>query len=341
MQTIDYATKFGGLVLLFSALLSVGRVSAEDPWVVYQGESGPGVGKHIVLIAGDEEYRSEEAMPMLGKILAVRHGFKCTVLFSVNPEDGTIDPINQTNIPGLQHLETADMMIIATRFRELPDEDMKYVDDFVNSGKPIMGLRTATHAFAYKRNMDSPYAKYHFRSKEWPGGFGQQVLGETWISHHGHHKFESTRGVINEEFKKHPILNGVSDIWGPTDVYGIKNLVPDAKVLVYGQVLEGMKPTDPPLAGPKNDPMMPLVWLKEYKGSQGKTSQVICTTMGASVDLACEDLRRLLVNGVYWAVGLEDEIPEQANVEYVGSYEPTFYGFGEFTKGLKPSDLKL
>jgi hypothetical protein len=317
------------------------QAKADDPWVVYEGKDGPGKGKHIVLIAGDEEYRSEEAMPMLGRILAVHHGFKCTVLFSINPEDGTIDPVNQTNIPGLANLESADMMIVFLRFRELPDKDMKYIDDFVNSGKPIMGLRTATHAFAYKRNMDSPYVKYHFRSKEWPGGFGQQVLGDTWISHHGHHKFEATRGVINEAFKDCPILKGVQDIFGPTDVYGIKNLTDDAKVLVYGQVLEGMKPTDKPVEGKKNDPMMPLVWLKDYTGNKGKTSRVICTTMGASVDLECEDLRRLLVNACYWALDLEHKIPEKGNVEYVGEYEPTFYGFGQFKPGLKPSDLKL
>jgi hypothetical protein len=341
MRMMSLATGLGGLVLFLTAFLSGGRAGAEDPWVVYEGKDGPGIGKHIVLIAGDEEYRSEEAMPMLGKILAVRHGFKCTVLFSINPEDGTIDPLNQTNIPGLHHLQTADMMFLFTRFRELPDEDMKYIDDFVNSGKPILGLRTATHAFAYKRNNNSPYAKYHFRSQVWPGGFGQQVLGETWISHHGHHKYESTRGVINEAYKDHPILKGVADIWGPTDVYGIRNLTEDAQVLVYGQVLEGMKPTDPPVAGPKNDPMMPLVWLKDYTGSQGKTSKVVCTTMGASVDLQCEDLRRLLVNAAYWALGLQDQIPEESNVDYVGPYEPTFYGFGNFKKGLRPSDLKL
>ncbi len=333
--------KFTGLLLLSVGLFTAAKASAEDPWVVYQGGDGPGAGKHVVLIAGDEEYRSEEALPMLAKILAVRHGFKCTVLFSINPEDGTIDPMDQTNIPGLDQLQSADMMIIFTRFRELPDADMKYIDDFVNSGKPILGLRTATHGFAYRRNMDSPYAKYHFRSKDWPGGFGQQVLGDTWISHHGHHRFESTRGVINEAFKDHPILKGVADIWGPTDVYGIKNLVPEAKVLVDGQVLEGMKPTDKPVEGAKNDPMMPLVWLKEYTGEQGKTSQVICTTMGASVDLECEDLRRLLVNSVYWALGLADKIPGKSDVDYVGSYEPTFYGSGSFKKGLKPSDLGL
>ena len=233
---------FAGVLLLVTVGFAAAKAHAEDPWVVYEGGDGAGAGKHVVLIAGDEEYRSEEAMPMLAKILAVRHGFKCTVLFSINPEDGTIDPLNQTNIPGLEQLESADMMIIFTRFRELPDADMKYIDDFVNSGKPILGLRTATHAFMYKRNMDSPYAKYHFRSQEWPGGFGQQVLGDTWISHHGHHKVESTRGVINDEFADHPILKGVTDVWGPTDVYGIKNLVPEAKVLkVSAKTGEGIE----------------------------------------------------------------------------------------------------
>lgn len=309
--------------------------------MVYEGGAGPGKGKHIVLIAGDEEYRSEEALPMLGKILAVRHGFRCTVLFSIDPESGVIDPDNRTNIPGLENLHGADMMIIATRMRELPDAQMKHIDAFVNSGKAIMGLRTATHAFAYKRNSKSPYAKYHFRSKEWEGGFGRQVLGDTWVSHHGHHKHESTRGVINEKMTGHPILSGVDDIWGPTDVYGVKSLTGDAKVLVHGQVLEGMKPTDKPVTGPKNDPMMPLVWVKTFTGSSGKASRVFCTTMGASVDLQSEGLRRLLVNGCYWGVGLEEKIPAKSNVDLVGEYKPRFYGFGGAKKGVRPSDHKL
>ena len=306
----------------------------------YQGQSGPGNGKQIVLIAGDEEYRSEEALPMLAKILATHHGFDCTMLFSIDPETGMIDPLNQTNIPGLEKLETADMMVIATRFRELPDQDMKFIDDFVNSGKPILGLRTATHAFQYSRNTNSPYAHYHFASQEWPGGFGQQVLGETWINHHGDHKKESTRGVINPEYQDHPILRGVKDIWGPTDVYGIRNLTPDAHVLVFGQVLTGMQPEDPPVAGKKNDPMMPLLWTKTFRGRSGKPSRIICTTMGAAVDLQSAGLRRALVNSCYWGLGLEDQIPAESNVEIVGDFEPTFYGFGNYQKGIRPADLR-
>jgi hypothetical protein len=306
-------------------------------WVVYEGNSDPGQGKHILFIAGDEEYRSEEALPMLAKILAVRHGFKCTVLFPINPQTGLIDPICQTNIPGLHLLPSADMMVLFARFRELPDEHMSHFVDFVNSGKPILGLRTATHAFAYDRNKQSPFARFDWRNKEWPGGFGQQVLGETWISHHGDHNKESTRGILNPRFQDHPILRGVTDIWGPTDVYGVVNLPADAKVLVLGQVLTGMQPGDPPVQGKKNEPMMPLVWLRQYRGATGQASTIITSTFGSAVDFQNEDSRRLMVNACYWALGLEEKIPARANVDFVGAYEPTYFGFGKFKPGLRPS----
>ncbi len=310
-------------------------------WVVYEGRNGAGKGKHIVFVTGDEEYRSEEAMPMLAKILAVRHGFKCTVLFAVNPSDGTIDPNNSTNIVGLRALQNADLMVLFTRFREPADDQMKFFVDFLNAGKPIVGLRTATHAFAFEHNKQSPYIKYDWRSQEWPGGFGQQVLGETWVSHHGTHAKESTRGIINQTMKDHPILRGVQDIWGPTDVYTVVHLPPDAKVLVYGQVLEGMKPTDKPVTGQKNNPMMPLVWIRNYMVQKEKSSRIFCSTIGAAVDLESEGLRRLLVNACYWGLGLEDQIPLRSDVNYVGEYHPTFFGFNKFQKGVKPSDYEL
>jgi len=315
-------------------------VQAKD-WAVFDGKDGLGKGKHIVLLSGDEEYRSEEALPMLAKILSVRHGFKCTVLFAVDPADGTIAPTVLTNNPGMAALDSADLCLMSLRFRELPDAQMKHFVDYLNRGKPVIALRTSTLAFAYERNRQSPYARFDWRNKEWPGGFGQQVLGETWIAHHGAHGKESTRGVINEVFKEHAILRGVTDIWGPTDVYGVVHLPKDAQVLVWGQVLTGMKPSDPPVEGPKNNPMMPLVWLRDYKGEKGKTSKVVTTTMGAAVDLESEGLRRLLVNACYWAVGLENRIPAKANVDYVDEYKPTWFGFGKFTPNLKPEDLEL
>jgi hypothetical protein len=263
------------------------------------------------------------------------------VLFAINPTNGTIDPIVLNNIPGLEALDTADLCVVNLRFRELPDAQMKHFVDYVNSGKPIIGLRTATHSFNYTKNKQSPYAKYSFNARDWPGGFGQQVLGETWVNHHGNHGKESTRGVINAALKDHPILRGVADIWGPTDVYTVSHLPKEAQTLVFGQVLTGMKPTDPALAGMKNDPMMPLVWVRDYTGESGKASKIVTTTMGAAVDLESEGLRRLLVNAAYWTTGLAEKIPALANVDYVGEYKPLWFGFGKFKPGVKPADLQI
>lgn len=322
---------------LWLAVLA-GRAPAAEG-VVYQGSGGPGRGKHIVFLAGDEEYRSEEGLPMLAQILAARHGFKCTVLFAINPADGTIDPLTLTNMPGMAALDAADLCVMGLRFRELPDAQMEHFVDYLNAGRPIIALRTSTHAFKYEVNKASPYAKYDWHSTVWPGGFGRQVLGETWVAHHGNHGRESTRGVIHEAFKGHPVLRGVADLWGPTDVYAITQLPADAQVLVWGQVLTGMKPEDPPVAGPKNSPMMPLVWIRNYTGENGRTAKVLTTTMGAAVDLENEGLRRLLINAAYWAVGLEKKIPRRANAACVGEYQPSWFGYGKFKPGRKPRDL--
>jgi len=323
--------------LFFSCILFV----QADPWATYPGGDGPGKGRRIVLLTGDEEYRSEEGLPMLAKILSVRHGFDCTVLFSINPQDGTIDPTVLNNIPGLEKLASADLVIMKLRFRELPDAEMKLFVDYLNAGKPIIGLRTSTHAFSYEKNKQSPYVKYDWRNSQWAGGFGQQVLGETWVDHHGKHGVESTRGVINEALKSHPILRGVDDVWCPSDVYTVAHLPKDAQVLMYGQVLTGMTATDAPVQGKKNEPLMPLVWIRDYKGETGNTSKIFTTTMGAAVDLENEGLRRLLVNAAYWATGLSQKIPARADVRFVGNYKPGWFGFGKFTKGVKPQDLEL
>jgi Trehalose utilisation len=326
---------------LFFTQLALISWAGEPDHVVYRGENGPGRNKHIVFLSGDEEYRSEEGLPMLAKILAKRHGFKCTVLFPINPADGTIDPVTLTNIPGMEALDTADLCVMALRFRELPDEQMRHFVDYLNAGKPIIALRTSTHAFRYEHNRQSPYARFDWQNRDWPGGFGQQVLGETWVDHHGQHGKESTRGVINPEFRNYPILRGVSDIWVPTDVYTVSHLPADAKVLVRGQVLQGMMPADPPVENSKNNPMMPLVWVRDYLNPNGKNSKIVTTTMGAAVDLENEGLRRLLVNACYWAVGLENQIPSAAHVAYVGEYKPLWFGFGKYKQGVKPADWEL
>jgi type 1 glutamine amidotransferase len=325
-------------------ILTPAATAADNPWVVYEGGDGPGKGKHIVFISGDEEYRSEEALPMLAKILAKHHGFKCTVLFAID-KDGTINPDRNNNIPGLQALETADLMVIFTRFRDLPDEQMKFIDDYLRTGKPVVGLRTATHAFSIGKQ-DKTYARYTWNSnvKGWEKGFGKRVLGETWVNHHGAHGSQGTRGLFAPGAAENPIVRGIKDgdIFGTTDVYTVNlPLSGDCVPLVLGQVTETLKPDSKGVVGKVNEPMMPVAWTKTYSIEEGKTGRVFTTTMGASQDFLAEGTRRLLVNACYWAVGLEAKIPEKSKVDFVGKYEPTPFRGGGYTKGVKPADLAL
>jgi hypothetical protein len=334
-------TPFVAIAILAFTFLTLVGAQAQSAGIVFEGKTGPGHGKHVVLVSGDEEYRSEEGLPQMAKILAERHGFKCTVLFAIDKNDGTINPNQNDNIPGLEALDSADLLILFTRFRNLPDDQMRHIADYVEAGKPIVGLRTATHAFNPAK--EGSFARYGWQSKDWDGGFGRQVLGETWINHHGGHGTQSTRGIIAPGQQDNPILRGIKDgdIWGPTDVYGVRLPLPgDSQPLVLGQVLVGMKSDDKPLEGPKNDPMMPIAWTKTYKSASGKTGRAFTTTMGASQDLSSEGLRRLLVNASYWALGMEDNIPAASNVDIVGQYDPTPFGHSTYKKGVKPDDLK-
>ena len=323
---------------LFALIVScvAGTVGvAADPWLTYEGGEGPGKGKHVVLVSGDEEYRSEEALPMLAKILSTRHGFKCTVLFAIDPADGTVAPNVTNNIPGLEALKTADLMVVMLRYRTLPDEQFRHVAEYLDAGKPVVGLRTATHAF--KPGTKGKYARYN------SNGFGKDVLGETWVNHHGQHGKEGTRGLFTEAGKTHPILRGVTpgSVYGPSDVYTINlPLAPSAVTLVLGEVTESLKPDSAAVAGKKNAPMMPVAWTKTY-GDEGKLGRVFTTTMGASQDCEFEGTRRMIVNACFWAAGLEEKIPAATDVTFVGDYKPTAFKFrkdAEWKPGKTPAE---
>lgn len=326
-----------------SAMTAPATQTTDAPWLHFPGETGPGQGKKVVLITGDQEYRSEEALPQLARILAKRHGFDCTVLFTLDPQDGTINPtIN--NIPGLEKLKDADLVILFARFLDLPDDQLKPILDYVESGRPVVALRTSTHAFNLTQGS---YRKWSWNSTEpgFEGGFGRRVLGETWVAHHGHHGVEGTRGIPAPGQEGNSILKGIApgSIFGPTDVYTVAIPLPgDSQPVVLGEVTETLEADSKPVAA-KNQPMMPVAWTRTYRGAEGKAGRVFTTTMGASQDLLSEGVRRMLVNASYWAVGLEAAIPAQSNVDLVGEYKPTFFKFKkneEWKPGVKPSQLR-
>ena len=174
------------------------------------------------------------------------------------------------------------------------------------------------------------------------------MLGETWVSHWGSHGKQATRGVIEPGAEKNPLLNGVSDIFGDTDVY--EAYPPkDATILLRGLVLENMEKDAKPLEGQKaratdkqtqgiNDPAMAVAWSREVKNDAGTTNKVMTTTMGSASDLVNEGLRRLVVNSILWGAG--ETVPEKADVTIVGDYVPSKYSFDGGKKGVKPADLQ-
>ena len=306
-----------------------------DLWLIYSGGKGPGKGRHVVLIAADQEYRSEQSMPMLAKVLSKHHGFDCTVLFSVN-EKGEVDPTmpapfkdktKRHNIPGLGHLAKADCVIWLSRFMHLPQDQMQHFYDYFDSGKPLIALRTANHGFwgglQYKKDGKNVSLR--------------KVLGGTFMGHHGGWHREATRGVIVSESKKHPILAGVEDIWGTSDVYRChndKNPFPeDCTSLVLGQPLINLKKDAPPNA--KKEPL-PVAWTKTWTGNKGRESKIFHFTMGSAVDFENEGVRRMTVNAVYWGLGLEKDIKPDSSVEIIGDYQPLKAGFNYQKLGVKP-----
>ena len=314
------------------ALAQEQKAVAPPNLVVYEGDSGPGLGKHIVLIAGDHEYRSEEILPALARILARHYGFRCSVLFTLD-EEGFIDP-GSSRIDGLEALKTADLMVVGLRFQNFPDAQMQHFVDYLDRAGPVVGIRTSTHAF---NNTKGAFAKYshNYSGEDYPGGFGDQVLGETWVGHYGKNHQQSSRLELEPDAAKHPALRGVEKVHVVCG--GYKAFPPDdATVLARGVVLNGMDIDSPP------DPTkehMPVAWTRVYPGAGEARGRVFATTHGASEDFLNPGFRRLMVNGCLWALGLEDTIKKDGEISFVGPYHPSTFSFGGYRRQVRPSDM--
>ncbi|MEL6141621.1 MAG: hypothetical protein AAFU67_08380, partial [Bacteroidota bacterium] len=161
---------------------------------------------HIVFVTGDEEYRSEESMPMLARIAERELGAKVSVCYAIDSA-GFINPNRLDHIAGLEVLKDADLMVLFTRFRQLPDEERAYITNYVESGRPIVGFRTSTHAFLYPDPKDTSLLYWN---NEWP----TKVFGQQWITHHGHFDDGTkTLTAVGKALEKghSPILRGIVD----------------------------------------------------------------------------------------------------------------------------------
>jgi len=219
-------------------------------------------------------------------------------------------------------------VIFFPRLLTLPMSERELIVKYVDSGRPILALRTANHGF----HAPLPY-QIDGKRVDW----GVDVLGGTFLGHHGRWQADSTRGILVPELKDHPILTGVDDIWGNSDVYRTykkgTGLPEGCTALVWGQPLSGRKPDDPP--NPDLEPL-PVAWTKPWKTSEGKTARVFQCTMGSGTDLKSAGLRRLVVNAVYWGLEMEASISATRSVDVVGDYAPLRSGFDYAKIGVVP-----
>ena len=314
--------------LLFWSTLIFFMVSCQE-----KQSSPPSPPKHIVFVTGDEEYRSEESMPMLAGILE-KEGYQVSVCYALDSA-GYIAPDNVRHIAGLEVLDSADMMVLFTRFRELPWEEAKHIVDFAESGKPMAGFRTTTHAFLYKTDSSLMHL-----NNDWP----TKVFGQKWITHHGH--FDDGHGRLTDVQlipgkKDHPILNGVEPFeafsWlyhvegGPDTLYG------DSDPLIVGTALrsnhaDGNRLNRFPISNP-------VAWTKSYEGESGKRANVFFTTLGHPYDFKETSMRKLALNGIVWALEGGEKIPVSGMpVEFTAPYEPNNSGFGKkYKMGRRPN----
>lgn len=245
----------------------------------------------VAFITGDDEYRSEHSMPMIGRILETHHGLRTAVAFA-KPTPQTV-----THIEGLETLERADLAVFFLRWRQLPPEQIKRILAYVESGKPMVGLRTTTHSFKYPAG--SPYEK-------WNDGFGRDLFGQKWFRHHGHRSSTDVRALPGQA--GHPILRGVAPEFHVRSwLYEVTPLAGENVPLLEGRAVnpEGRDVSPQPVA-----------WTRRHQNSR-----VFFTTLGHSHDFTLEPVRRLLVNGILWS--LNRDVPAGgARVDVPGGYTP-------------------
>ena len=289
----------------------------------------------IVFVTGDEEYRSEESMPMLARMVERDLDAEVVIGYSLD-STGTIDPNNVYSISKLDELEDADLIVVFARYRQLPAEMAKKITDYAESGRPMVGFRTATHTFKYVEEKDSALMVLN---DEWP----TKVFGQQWIVHHGH--FEDGHGrltdvTIADGKADSPLLRGVTPFEAYSWLYHVDGgdwkLSGDSDPLLMGHSLRSKLETEGKLDSFPLD--QPVAWTKTYTGSSGTPARVFFTTLGHPYDFKEQSMRKLALNGIYWALGREDDIPERgADAAMIGTYVPNNSGFGDlYKKDVKP-----
>lgn len=240
--------------------------------------------------------------------------------------DGSVDPLRLDHVDNLRHLDSADLMVLFTRFRALPEDELRPIVDHAARGLPMVGFRTATHAFAYPG--DGPNARMN---ADWP----REHFGQRWISHHGHFddgREPLTDTAVADGAAGHPVLRGVTPFAAYSWLYHVQGggdtLHDVAQVLLVGT------PRKSGLADTQRFPrVQPVAWTREPRLPDGRTQRVFFTTLGHPYDFREQAARRLALQGIAWALGREAAIPpEGMPADPAEPWEPSNSGVGGHRK---------
>lgn len=285
-NTIHLATKrlFNPYTLSLLALFSVGLLIEGCSSSNTSGSKSAAKDKKplVVFVAGDHEYSGEGTLPILAAELEKNYGMRAKVI-SAYPNQNS-----EENIPGLEALREADLAIFFLRWRRLPKEQVAYIDEYLKSGKPVMGFRTSSHAFNYPKGHElEAWNAFGERAFGSPPGWG----GAAKHSHYGH---ESTTDVrIVPEAARHPILTGIDPEFHVAS--WLYKVLPDfpkkgAEWLLMGKSVN-------PNSTPATD--QPVAWT--WKNPEG--ARVFFTTIGHPEDFRVEAFQRLVINAIHWELG--------------------------------------
>jgi len=235
----------------------------------------------VVFVTGDHEYSGEHTLPLIAAELEKKYGFRTKVLKAYPDQNAEKD------IPGLEALKDADLAIFYLRWRQLPKEQLDYIEAYLKTGKPVMGFRTSTHSFNYPKGHElekwNAFGEFALNS---PPGWG----GKAAHTHYGHES--STDVSIILAAAKHPILTGVAPSFHARS--WLYRVLPDYPTKGSEWLLMG-KSVKPDKAAIEN----PVAWT----GTNSFGGKVFMTTLGHPEDFQLEAFQRLVINAIHWELG--------------------------------------
>lgn len=237
----------------------------------------------VVFVTGDHEYSGELTLLPIAAELEKNYGLRTKVLRAYPDYNGEKD------IPGLDSLKDADLAVFFLRWRQLPQEQLDYIDAYLKSGKPVMGFRTTTHAFNYPegdpRQRWNSFGEFAFGA---PPGWG----GPHKHSHYGH---TSTTDVsISPAAVQNPILTGVDPAFHVSS--WLYHVLPDYPAKGSVPLLMGHAVN--PEKQPAVDNPVAWTWKNQWGGN------AFMTTLGHPEDFRVEAVQRLVINAIHWELGL-------------------------------------